>query len=154
MPWQKAVASSAQDQQQRQQDSDFVVEDMTNYIAKIDHVSELCRLSPDEEYQLLVWLKDKIPTRLRYIETLKQANEDTPGTSRHMVIAPAANDIGGMIVFQELYQRAPQVQFRTSSSVMDFSYARPKTSKTGAKNLNVIMSWFDDELNGMQYDED
>lgn len=78
IPWQKATAHSESVDPQAGE-MDFVVEDMTNYIAKHVHVSDICRLNADEEYQLLDWLKGKFPQRLRYIELLKAVNEEPPG---------------------------------------------------------------------------
>lgn len=70
------------------------------------------------------------------------------GLSQHMVISPPQHEIGGSIVRSELYSKAPGIQFKLPRSLMDFMYARPKTHKTPAKNLDVIMRFFDDELNG------
>eukprot|EP01127_Copromyxa_protea_P015833 TRINITY_DN4616_c0_g1_i6.p1 TRINITY_DN4616_c0_g1~~TRINITY_DN4616_c0_g1_i6.p1 ORF type:complete len:2171 (-),score=323.68 TRINITY_DN4616_c0_g1_i6:5955-12314(-) len=124
----------------------YVVEDMTNYLAKFAHVSALCRLGSDEEYQLLVFLK-QFPTRLRYIETLKLANEESPGSARHMIIPPVAYDIGGLEILQE-YKNASTMPKQSHYTLMSCTYARPKPIKSCEKSVELIMRWFDDELNG------
>lgn len=87
IPWQKASANAAVDGSGGGE-MDFVEEDMTNYIAKHVHVSDICRLNADEEYQLLDWMKGKFPQRLRYIELLKAVNEEPPGTISFEFLKP------------------------------------------------------------------
>lgn len=70
IPWQFAASTHNSN---NSPPMDFIVEDMTNYIAKYSHVSDLCRLTADEEHQLLLWIPGKFPVRERYVTMVKQA---------------------------------------------------------------------------------
>jgi hypothetical protein len=148
IPWQKSTITPEDGQPTLGKEMDFVIEDMTNYIAKYDHTSELCRLTPDEEYQLLLWMKGPFSTRLKYVETLRLVTDDPPGSTRHMLIPPETRTVGGLEVFGELYHQAGGMQARSHMTVMDFTYARPKPAKSCVKAVDLVMRWFDDELNG------
>jgi len=140
-----AIESGAKDVPWRR---DLVQADLIGYIAKYSHLSNLCRLTTDEEDQIITWLEsESFQVRQRYIRTIKEVLAGPPGGSKHMLMFPVVPQNGGQKVFDELYQPAAQSAFQTIDRFYDFGYSRPENTDP-IHSIELLRLFWTDDING------